>query len=317
VADRGSQEPRVKRRRQAAVALVLLLILALLSWRETAGPTGRWMAEAGLAPRFVRVGGVRLRYVRAGAGPAVVLLHGFASSIVTWRDVMPALARTNDVVAVDFPGFGGSEVREDLPPSAYPGLVVGLMEVLGLPRASLVGNSLGGGAAVAVAARHPDRVDRLVLIDSVGFNLAAEDRPFLLRATGWKPAARLVEALPLRRAMVTLALQQVFHDDRLVTAERVDEYVAPLLRPGAVAAAQSMLASDDDLGLPGLVARVRVPTLVIWGREDTWVPVEHADRFVSAIPGSRKAVVEGCGHMPQEERPAEVLGLLEDFLPVR
>jgi pimeloyl-ACP methyl ester carboxylesterase len=297
------------------VALVLSLGLALVLWREApAGPTGRWMAEAGLAPRFETVGGVRLRYVRAGAGPAVVLLHGFASSIVTWRDVMPALARTHDVVAVDFPGFGGSEVRPGLPASRYGELVLGLLDHLGIPHASLAGNSLGGGVAIVVAAGHPERVDRLVLIDSVGYNLAAADRPWLLRVAGRKPVTRLVEALPLRRALVTLALRQIFQDDRLVTAERVDEYVAPLLRPGAVAAAQALLDSGDDLGLTGLVARVRVPTLVIWGREDTWVPVEHADRFLADIPGSRKAVIEGCGHMPQEERPADVTRLLEEFL---
>ena len=275
------------------------------------------MAEAGLEPRFQTVDGVRLRYVRAGTGPAIVLLHGFASSIVTWRDVMPALARDHDVVALDFPGFGGSAIREGLPPSAYPGLVVGFVESLGLPRASLVGNSLGGGVAVVVAARHPQRVDRLVLIDSVGYNLESADRPWLLRVAGQKPVARLLEALPLRRPLVTLALHQIFHDDRLVTRERIDEYVAPLLRPGAVAAAQALLASGDDLGLPGLVAQVRAPTLVLWGREDKWVPVAQADRFVAAIPLSRKVVIERCGHMPQEERPVEVARLLEEFLPVR
>jgi pimeloyl-ACP methyl ester carboxylesterase len=275
------------------------------------------MAEAGLEPRFQTVDGVRLRYVRAGTGPAVVLMHGFASSIVTWRDVMPALARDHDVIALDFPGFGGSEIREGLPPSAYPGLVAGLMEGLGLPRASLVGNSLGAGVAVVVAARHPQRVDRLVLIDSVGYNLASADRPWLLRVAGRKPVARLVEALPLRRRLVTLALRQIFDDDRLVTRERIDEYVAPLLRPGAVAAAQALLASGDDLGLPAVVAQVRAPTLVLWGRDDQWIPAEQADRFLAAIPGSRKVVIERCGHMPQEERPAEVSRLLEEFLPVR
>jgi pimeloyl-ACP methyl ester carboxylesterase len=77
------------------------------------------------------------------------------------------------------------------------------------------------------------------------------------------------------------------------------------------------LASGDDLGLPGLVAQVRAPTLVLWGREDAWVPVAQADRFVAAIPGARKVVIERCGHMPQEERPVEVARLLEEFLPVR
>ena len=308
----------MKRRRQAAVAVVLLLGLALVFRREPApGSTGGWIAKAGLVPQFESVDGVRLRYVRAGTGPAVVLLHGFASSIFTWRDVLPELARGHDVVAVDLPNSGGSAIRPDLPPAAYPRLVIGLMDRLGLGRASLVGNSLGGGIAVLVAAQHPEHVDRLVLIDSVGYNLAAKDRPWVLRAAGAPPLARLLEALPVRRAVVTLALRQVFFDDRLVTADRIDEYVAPLLRPGAVAAGQALLAGSGDMGFPGVVAQVRAPTLVIWGREDRWVPVEDADRFLADIPGARKAVIEGCGHLPQEERPAEVLKLLEDFLPVR
>jgi pimeloyl-ACP methyl ester carboxylesterase len=82
-----------------------------------------------------------------------------------------------------------------------------------------------------------------------------------------------------------------------------------------VAAAQALLASGDDMGVPALVTRVRVPTLVIWGREDAWVPVTQADRFLAAIPGSRKVVIDACGHLPQEERPAEVAALLEEFLP--
>jgi pimeloyl-ACP methyl ester carboxylesterase len=309
----------VKRRRRRAAFLVLaLLALALvLRGERPPGPTGQWMAAAGLSPQFETVDGVRIRYVRAGTGPAVVLLHGFASSIVTWRDVMPALARSHDVVALDFPDFGGSEIRQGLPPSAFPRLVLALMDRLGIGRASLVGNSLGGGVAIVVAALHPERVDRLVLMDSVGYNLATGDRPWLLRAAGYRPVARLLEALPIRRPMVTLALRQVFHDDRLVAPERIDEYVAPLMRPGAVAAAQALLASGDGMGVRDLVARVRVPTLVLWGREDAWVPVEHADRFVAAIPGSRKVVIEGCGHLPQEERPAEVTRLLQEFLDIR
>jgi len=309
---------RAKRRRRAAFLVVAFLALALaLRGERPPGPTGQWMAAAGLSPRFETVDGVRLRYLRAGTGPAVVLMHGFASSIVTWRDVMPDLARAHDVVAVDFPGFGGSEIREGLPLSAYPRLVVGLMDRLGVARASLVGNSMGGGAAIVIAALHPERVERLVLMDSVGYNLASGDRPWLLRAAGFKPVARLIEALPIRRPMVTLALRQIFHDDRLVTPERIDEYVAPLLRPGAVAAAQALLASGDDMGLPGLASRVRAPTLVVWGRQDTWVPVAQADRFLADIPGSRKAVIQGCGHLPQEERPAEVSALLDEFLAAR
>src|SRR5262245_44830002 len=112
LAREGARHLIVNRRRQVVVAVVLLLGLVLFFRAESApGPTGRWMVETGLVPRFETVDGVRLRYVRAGAGPAVVLLHGFASSIVTWRDLIPGLARGHEVVAVDLPSFGGSEIR--------------------------------------------------------------------------------------------------------------------------------------------------------------------------------------------------------------
>ena len=122
----------------------------------------------------------------------------------------------------------------------------------------------------------------------------------------------VAEALPLR-PLVTLSLRQVFHDDRLVTPERVAEYVAPLRRPGATAAVRGILLDTDALGFPGIVHSVRAPTLILWGRYDEWIPVRDADRFAADIPGARVALMD-AGHMPQEERPAETAALIEDFL---
>jgi pimeloyl-ACP methyl ester carboxylesterase len=156
-----------------------------------------------------------------------------------------------------------------------------------------------------------------VLIDSAGFNLAASRRPLILRAVGWAPVSAALEVLPVRRLMVRGALRQVFHDDSLVTKEKVEEYLAPLTRPGSTAAQRALLARPDVFGLPGLVSEVRVPTLVIWGRHDSWIPVDDADLFVAAIPGSRKVVLEECGHVPQEERPKEVVHLVQEFAPGR
>jgi pimeloyl-ACP methyl ester carboxylesterase len=170
---------------------------------------------------------------------------------------------------------------------------------------------------VVLAARHPERVRRLVLIDSAGFNLEPSRRPLLLRLVGSAPVAALLERLPLRRTVVKAALRQVFYDRARVTAERVEEYLAPLARPGAIPALRSLLSRADTFGLPSLIRDVRVPTLIVWGREDRWVPVADADRFASAIPGAHKAVLEACGHVPQEERPAEVVHLLEEFDPGR
>ena len=295
-------------------ALGGLVVLVLARGERPASPSGAWMSRAGVEPRFVALDGVRVRYVRRGGGPSVVLVHGIASSIYTWAEVLPALARSHDVIALDLPGFGGSDIPADFSGERYPGLLGSFLDALGLARVTLVGHSLGGAVVSAFAAAEPGRVERLVLVDAAGFNLSPADRPGLLRVLGWPGAAALLDALPLRRRLLALGLRQVFHDDARVTPERVEEYLAPLARPGATAFMVRLLRDVDSMGLPEAIGRIRAPTLVVWGRQDAWVNIRDADRFQSAIPGARKSVIEGCGHVPQEERPQELIALLLEFL---
>ena len=307
----------MKRRTAVLAGSAAALVVAALFWPEhPAGPTGAWLSADGLVPRYESIDGLRVRYVRAGAGPPVLLIHGLGSSIYTWKDVLPALSREHDVVALDLPGFGGSEIPPGLSAAIYPRTVTGLLDCLGVARASLVGNSLGGAVAVLVAAMHPARVDRLVLLDAAGFHLAPADRPWLLRLLG-SDAGGVLARLPRKRLFVTLALRQVFDDDRKVTSERVEEYLAPVERPGAVDALRSLLAPRGIAALASfedVAKRVRAPTLVVWGRDDAWLPLGDAERFVAAIPGARSVVLDACGHMPQEEFPAEVSRLVSGFL---
>ena len=307
--------------RRWAAGLLLLAALVVGVWiargEASPHPPGQWAPRAGVEPRYQDVSGLRVHYVRKGRGPALILLHGLGSSIYTWADVIPALAQDHDVVAADLPGFGGSDVPDELASSVYPATVLGLLDRLGISRATLVGNSLGGAVAVVLAARHPERVRRLVLLDSAGYNLEPSKRPMILRLVGSAPVAAALDALPIRRWLVTRALRQVFYDPARVTPEKVEEYLAPLARPGATDAVRSLINDRSGFGLPALVSEVRVPTLIVWGRNDRWVPLADADRFAAAIPGSRKVVLEECGHVPQEERPAEIVHLLEEFDPGR
>jgi len=292
--------------------VIVLAALVFVLWPVPfAHDTGTWMAPAGVEPRYETIDGLRIRYVRKGAGAPVLLLHGISSSIYTWKDVLPALAAHHDALAMDFPGFGDSAVPRPASGERLLRSVVGLMDRLGIARASIVGNSLGGAIAVALAAQLPDRVDRIVLVDPAGYNFAPADRPFVLRLAAAVPAP-VLEVLPIR-PLVTVGLRQVFHDDSLVTADKVAEYVAPLRRPGAAAALRELLLGTDDLHFPGVIRGVRAPTLIVWGRHDTWIPPRDAQRFAADIPGARVVMVE-TGHMPQEERPAETAALVEEFL---
>lgn len=275
-----------------------------------------WLDAAGLPSRYATLEGLRVRYVRGGSGPPVLLVHGILSSIYTWRDLLPLLTRQHEVVALDLPGFGASDQPADLSGEVYPTVLLRLMERLAIPRAAIVGHSLGGAAASVLAAQHPERVERLVLIAPAGFNFAVEQQPWLLRAVAWPPVGELLERLPVRRALVRVGLRQVVFEDALVTDEQVEEYWAPLARPGAIASLRALLASNRALAarFPALAAQVRAPTLIVWGREDAWIPVSDADRFLAAIPGARKVVLERCAHLPQEEQPEEVARLVLEFL---
>jgi pimeloyl-ACP methyl ester carboxylesterase len=302
------------RRKLAATAAVLLAgLLVAVFWPEPApGPTGGWMAAAGLAPHVETVDGVRMRYVRRGEGPPVVLIHGLASSIYTWKDVLPGLAAHHDVVALDLPGFGGSDIPQPLQRRAYFGQVLGLLDRLGIARASFVGNSMGGAVALAIAARAPERVDRLVAIDAAAYAFDPSQRPPLLRFVG--PFGGLLDALPVQRRLTGVGLSQVFADGSKVSDERLDEYVVPLSRPGAMAAIRTLVTDPDPMGFPELLGSVKAPTLVIWGRQDRWLPLPQGERLAREVAGARLEVLDPCGHVPQEERPADVLRLIEEFL---
>ncbi len=308
--------PGARRKLALLLAAALLAFGALSLYDRQQGPTGRWLRAAGLEERFADVDGLRLRYVRSGRGSPVLLLHGFSSSIFTWRHVLPALARQHDVVALDLPGFGGSQIPARLSPEMLAGAARGLVAQLGLRQPAIVGHSMGGAVAALLGSEPELGARRVALLDAATFALAAQDRPRLVRLVSRPAAAALLERLPLRRLSVWFGLREVFHDDGLVTAEVLDEYVAPLRRPGTTAALNSLLASGEQAAavLPARWASLRAPALVIWGREDAWIPVAHAERHARALPAARVVLLERCGHMPQEEQPQETLRLLAEFL---
>lgn len=303
-------------RSAVGLALLLGLVLAALAAYDRLAPLpAPWLEAAGLQARFETVGGHRLRYVRKGSGPAVVLVHGFGSSLYTWKDVIPGLCADHDVVALDLPGFGLSDQPADLTVEDLPRAVVGLMDHLQLRSAALVGNSMGGAAAALAAARHPERTRALVLVDAAGFNMGPAQRPRFV-GVAMSPAGALLARLPGKRLLVELVLADVLHDRRLLTPERVAEYLQSARRPGGFAGVQSLGASlASRYGVvQDALADVRAPTLVVWGREDAWIPLADAARFAAAIAGARQVTIDDAGHLPQEERPQELLRVLREFL---
>lgn len=223
-------------------------------------------------------------------GEPLVLLHGLSGSSRWWRRNVPALARGARVVVPDVIGFGRTRLRGRLPPiGEIADLLAGWMDRLALGPVDLVGHSMGGQISVHLAARHPERIRRLVLVDAAGI-----PRPVTPRAL----VRFAAEVSPPRRWGDPFFLPTIVGD-------------ALLAGPRTILRAIGHIMRDD---VRALLPQVAAPTLVIWGELDTIIPVEHARDFREGIPGARLAVLRGAAHNPMVDRPDEFNRLVADFL---
>ncbi|EJN61090.1 alpha/beta fold hydrolase [Halogranum rubrum] len=262
-------------------------------------------------------------YHVAGDGPPVVLLHGggWDSAALSWRETMPTLAETHTVYAPDLPGYGDSDPPEGTPSvDSYGAFVVGFLDALGIDTAALVGVSLGGSVALDVALTRPERVSRLVLVDSYGLGREVPGGPL---STLFLRIPRIPEAvervLARHSRLVALSLRGVVHPANL-TPELVDEVLA-VAREHDGRAWRAFQRSEVGFGgvrtnyvdrLPDL----SVPTLLIHGEADSLIPVEWSVRAGTLIPDAEVRILPHCGHWPPREVPETVTRFVADFLDV-
>jgi pimeloyl-ACP methyl ester carboxylesterase len=272
--------------------------------------------------QLTEIHGHRVGYRSAGSGPVIVLVHGLAGSSATWRFVMPALSEHFTVVAPDLVGHGESEKpRGDYSLGAFASGVRDLLLALGHERATLVGQSFGGGVAMQFAYQFPERCERLVLVSSGGLG---DEVNILLRLLAL-PGAELVLPVAcnnwLHNAGVSVAgwlstvgvhtrphLTEVWNSyGSLADAETRTAFLQTL-RSVIDIAGQRVSAADR------LYLAAEVPTLIMWGENDSIIRVEQARAAHQAILGSRLEIFEGTGHFPQCERPDQFLRALIDFM---
>ena len=268
-------------------------------------PSGQ-MAAPTRYDKFVSIDGIRYHYQEyPGSGPAIVLLHGFGSSTYTWEEVIPRLQMDGyRVFALDMKGFGWSDkpVGADYSPRVLMEEVNAWMGQMGLERVVFAGNSLGGAIGLMLAMDHPARMARLVLIDSGGYPIK---KPLIIRI-GALPVIRDVAKLFFGRWLIRANLGQVFVNKDRITRARVSAYYDRMRTTGAMAAQMALSAAIGQQSAQGdidRIAQIRIPTLILWGENDTWIPLANGRRFHEEIPHSRLVVIPRCGHIPQEEHP--------------
>ena len=245
----------------------------------------------------------------------IVLLHGTSSSLHTWEGWVAGLRQQRRVITFDLPGFGltGPAPDADYSIEAHVRHVVAVLDHLGVQHCVLGGNSLGGAIAWAVAAAHPERVDRLVLVDSAGYPVASKSVPIGFRLARNPVLAPLMNSI-LPRSMVESSVRNVFGHPERVTPELVDRYFAMTIRAGNRQALIQRMANPRWGADTSALKTLRQPTLIIWGGQDRLIPPAAGDRFDADIPDSRLVVFEDLGHVPQEEDAARTLPPVLEFL---
>ena len=253
----------------------------------------------------VRIGSGQVRYVRRkapGAAPndlPIVVLHGWGAHIEAVGPILAALDSASDLIALDLPGFGESEPPpEAWDVDAYANFMIAFLDELGVPRAHLVGHSHGGRVSIAIAADRPERVGRLLLVDSAGL------RP----KRGWRYRRRVAVAKLGRLAARLGGAPGRRLQERLRARVASRDYLeASEAMRGTF---RAVIAAD----LSDRLRRIAAPTLLVWGDRDEDTPLWMANRMEELIPDAGLVVLEGAGHYSYADSPGQFAAVARRFL---
>ncbi len=310
-------------------ALAALLVIAFLIFRTPDTDPAQMRAKYGGAPsQFVEIGDgvtVHLRDEGPRGAPAIVLLHGSNADLHTWDPWVDDLRADTRVIRFDQVGHGltGSDPAGDYSRDNYVEDIREVADALGLDRFILGGNSMGGKHALAFAAKYPDRVAGLVLVDAGGMPMPEQAEQeedagggggnigFAIAQT--PGINRIVEQIT-PRSLIQRALEQSVSVQSVVTDKAVDRYWELLRYPGNRAATMARFAAPYDPLTREEIAAIDAPTLILWGEEDALIPVSAGRWLDTVMPNSAITVYPKIGHLPHEEAPKATLETLRMWL---
>jgi 2-hydroxy-6-oxo-6-(2'-aminophenyl)hexa-2,4-dienoate hydrolase len=263
--------------------------------------------------KTIDVDGIRTSYLEAGSGFPVLFIHGLGGYKENWEANVPVFGERYRAIAIDLPGYGESD-KPDVPygPEWFAEFVVKFLRALGIERARIVGNSMGGHTAALIAAKYPGVVEKLVLVDPSGV------RGKQLAQGALQP--EMIEALgPINPGedFIRMYLGIIFHKEGDYTERMLKKALADFERGenevrfnAYVKSMRGLLGHD----MTEHYAKIKAPTLVIWGENDALIPFDFASDVTERIPGAKQIAIPECGHCPQIEKPGDFNRVTADFL---
>ncbi|CAN5536254.1 alpha/beta hydrolase [soil metagenome] len=258
---------------------------------------------------FTEIDGATVHFQEFGErnNPTLVLVHGYTASTYVWHSVAPVLAENGfHVIAVDLIGFGYSDKPAwfDYKITSQARMISRLMDRLGIGRATIVGSSYGGAVSATLALDYPERVEKLILVDA-----ACNDEPLnhpilklaALPVLGEIFTPFLVDSKTFMKMRMKNTLAPANHD--LITNERIEAVIRPLSAADAHHSVLETSRNWDANRIEEDAQYINQPTLVIWGENDTVIPIHNGEKLFDSILQSQFVVLKDCGHVPQEEKP--------------
>lgn len=251
--------------------------------------------------------GMQVRYRDEGAGPAVVLLHGVCASLETWDGWVPYMKDQYRVIRLDIPGFGLTGPAPDK--SMYTRdnameFLNAFITSLYISSCAMVGNSLGGYLSWNYALDHPDKVSKIILIDSVGYN---QRFPWLISFAS-APVIRPFARRMMPRFFFDAATRQVYGDKSKLTPQVQRRYFDLAMREGNKGAYVDIFTElkrrNQSPDLSKRIPDIKTPVLIMWGDKDEWIPYTEIDKWKKDLPAATFITYPGAGHIPMEEIPA-------------
>lgn len=255
---------------------------------------------------FMAVDDLNIHYRDEGEGPTLVLLHGVGSSLHTWDGWVEQLSSDYRIVRIDLPGHGLTGIDSQVTQFDIEYMVDKLdkfLVKLDIDELFLAGNSLGGYISWNYALNHPDKVKKLILLDSAGF---PQDLPFIMGFSAL-PVIGEIAGVMMPKFILDMNVEAAFGDSSKVTDELKQRYFDMTTiegnRESLITTFRLLKEQSENPHLGDRVKDVTSPTLLMWGEKDHWVPLEILAKFEEALPDSHTIIYEGVGHMPMEEAP--------------
>ena len=293
----------------------LILLAALYLWTPDKSKAELEKTYGSPQTAYVSALGVQLHYQDTGPSKnatPILFLHGFGASLQTWDTWAQALSEDHRVISVDLPGFGltGEDPSGIYTDQRSVEVLEAFLKRLQIPKVVLVGNSMGGKLAWQFAARYPNQVSKLVLISPDGY--ASPGMEY-----GKKPEIPAIAELYryfFSKEFLAMNLEPAYATPNTLNDALVNRYYDLMLAPGvrgAILARMQQTVLQDPV--PSL-ASIQVPTLLIWGEKDAFIPISNSNEYLKVMPNAKRVSLPNIGHLPQEEQPSIGLQVLKEFL---